>query len=73
MLFWDDRTATPLPTHNEHRTSKTLGSLPCFSNSDMITLICSSLIMLRASGESTDERKIIVLKAECEFNKIHTY
>jgi len=42
MLFCEDRTATPLPTHNEHKTSRTFGSLPCFSSSEIITLMCSS-------------------------------
>ena len=42
MLFCEDRTATPLPTQSEQSTSKTLGSLPCFSSKEMITLMCSS-------------------------------
>ena len=42
MLFCEDRTATPLPTHSEQSTSKTFGSLPCFSNKEMMTLMCSS-------------------------------
>ena len=32
--------------------SRTLGSLPNFSSKDIITLMCSSFIMFKASGES---------------------
>ena len=37
MLFWEERTATPLPTHRFDRMSSTLGSRPNFSSSEMMT------------------------------------
>jgi hypothetical protein len=42
ILFCELLTATPLPTHSEHNTSRTFGSRPCFSSREMITLMCSS-------------------------------